>query len=213
MESKQSLWNSLRQAVLDCHACALRPEAVRPVPGVGSVSSRIAFIGRNPGTVEDLNGEPFIGPAGQALDQLFFPNCGVTRKQVWLDNLVHCHTISDREPELEYVKICTELHLFHYLDELKPYLVVTFGALPAFTLIGALTISREHGRVFRSKRGYYIIPCLHPGAALYKPSLREDVKKDALAVKKFLASKDKYQELMRKWLNADGITGIESSAS
>lgn len=211
MALKQSSWSELRQAVLGCTACQIRQEAVRPVPGIGPTNTGIVFVGRNPGIIEDLQGNPFIGPAGQALDQLFFPVCGLTRQNIFLTNLVLCHTIGDEEPSLDVVKICIGQHLFKQLPLLSPFLVVTFGALPAFTLVGALTISREHGRLFKSKRGFYIIPCLHPGAALYKPSLRDEVKQDAKQVRRFLANKERYMESLKVWVEQNAINGRDQT--
>ena len=209
MESRLSQWSNLRKEILACSDCNIRQEAIKPVPGVGTLGTGILFLGRNPGKTEDLNGEPFIGPAGKILNQLFLPACRLARKDIFLTNIVLCHTYQDEEPSLDCVRICMRKHLYNLLPVLAPYLIVTFGALAAFTLVGYISITKEHGKLYRNKRGFYIIPAYHPGSALYNPNLKEAIKHDAAKVGAFLAEKDKYVAQLNEWLAEEKKSAIQ----
>ena len=182
------------QSVKECVACPLVQQTTNgPVPGVGNVTG-IVGVGRNPGADEDQNsGQPFSGASGRMLDSLFFPAAGLTREDIFLTNLTLCYTIKNEEPPLEHVKTCTSLHLYPHLSILRPYLVLAFGGQAAYVLTGQTGISNFHGSIFKNKRGFYVIPCYHPGAALRNPKLRSDVVYDAAQVRRFLAHREHYQ--------------------
>lgn len=173
--------------VRSCDACALRGEAITPVPGEGNPHSGIVFIGRNPGKVEDREGRPFVGPSGVVLEQ-FLAACGLRRNDIYLLNIVNCYTLEDREPETESIGICTKLHLRRYLEVLQPRLVVTLGALTARYVCGVKNLKDMHGNVYRHKAGFYVIPTYHPAAVLRDYKMRFVVRFDIAQIRAQVAA-------------------------
>lgn len=195
----------LTQEVLSCRTCPIGVvNGSTPVPGVGKKTG-IVFVGRNPGRDEDEKSRrPFSGPSGKILDKIFLPICGLTRADVFLTNSVLCYTLNDKEPPYEDALLCAQRHLIPYLDYLEPYLVVAFGGLTCRIITGERAIAKCHGRLFKNKRGFYVIPCFHPGAMLYDPHRKIDVEYDAAQVRRFLSATDYYIQELKDWLAEDG---------
>jgi uracil-DNA glycosylase family 4 len=196
MIANDKIINMIRgSSVRECVACPLVEQTTNgPIPGVGNLTG-IVGVGRNPGADEDQNsGRPFSGPSGRIMDQYFLENAGISRDDMFLTNLALCYTTHNDEPLMEHVKTCTTLHLFPHLKLLNPYLVIAFGGLTSYVLTGQSSITQFHGSLFKHKMGFYVIPCLHPGSALYDPKRRNDIVYDAVQVRRFLENREKYQE-------------------
>src|ERR1700716_1030942 len=158
-----------------CTACPLRRSARQAVPGEGSAESGIFFLGEAPGYNEDVQGRPFVGAAGQLLDQLL-AGTGLDREKVFIPNVVRPRPPENRDPLPEEVAACHVWFERHHAL-LKPKVVVTLGRHAMYKFFPGESISRVHGRA-RKKDGITIFPVFHPAAALHQPSLRADLQKD-----------------------------------
>jgi DNA polymerase len=174
---------SLADEIRACKACPLHRSAKQAVPGEGSAESGILFLGEAPGYNEDVQGRPFVGAAGQLLDQLL-AGIGLDRGKVFITNVVRHRPPENRDPLPEEVAAC-HVWFERHLAALKPKVVVTLGRHAMYKFFPGESISRVHGRA-RKKDGITIFPVFHPAAALHQPSLRSDLEKDFQALAKFL---------------------------
>ena len=174
---------SLADEIRACKACPLHRSAKQAVPGEGSAESGILFLGEAPGYNEDVQGRPFVGAAGQLLDQLL-AGIGLDRSSVFITNVVRHRPPENRDPLPEEVAAC-HVWFERHLAALKPKVVVTLGRHAMYKFFPGESISRVHGRA-RKKDGITIFPVFHPAAALHQPSLRADLQKDFEALAKFL---------------------------
>lgn len=160
-----------------CTKCELYKTAANAVPGEGSSSADIMFIGEGPGAEEDRVGKPFVGRAGQLLTKLL-GLANLMREDVYIANVVKHRPPGNRDPLPEEVKAC-----WPYLEEqikiIKPKLIIPLGrhAMERFIPVG--TITKNQGRVFRRKienlGELYFYPIFHPAAALHQPRYHQDL--------------------------------------
>jgi uracil-DNA glycosylase family 4 len=140
------------------------------VPGEGNPLSDVLLVGEGPGAREDATGRPFVGPAGQLLDELL-RSLGWAREDVFIANVVKCRPPGNRDPEAEEIGACAG-----YLDRqeaaLDPAVIVTLGRYSLGRYLPGARISAVHGQLRRSG-GRFIFPMYHPAAALHQASLRE----------------------------------------
>jgi uracil-DNA glycosylase family 4 len=155
---------------LECRRCRLSKGRTRVVPGAGSCSSPIVFIGEAPGREEDLRGEPFVGRAGRLLDAAF-ARSGVRRDQVFITNLVKCRPPGNRRPRKDEVDECF-VHLESELEAVGPSVVCILGQTVARRLLGddrsmAVMLRGEREMVIRGRR-VRVYVAYHPAACLYQ---------------------------------------------
>jgi DNA polymerase len=174
---------ALADEIRACTACPLHRSARQAVPGEGSAESGILFLGEAPGYNEDVQGRPFVGAAGQLLDQLL-SGIGLDRSKVFITNVVRHRPPENRDPLPEEVAAC-HVWFERHLALLKPRVVVTLGRHAMYKFFPGESISRVHGRA-RKKDSITIFPVFHPAAALHQPSLRAELEKDFQALAKFL---------------------------
>jgi DNA polymerase len=165
--------------VVVCTKCRLSRGRTRAVPGEGAPSAGIMLVGEAPGRDEDLRGRPFVGAAGQLLDQLL-AEIGIRRSQVFVTNVVKCRPPENRDPLEDEIAACRD-YLLAQVAIIAPRVICTLGRFAAHALIEpGLSMTECHGRAYR-KHGILHVPLLHPAAALHKESWRstlfEDVKK------------------------------------
>src|ERR671915_129795 len=115
----------LNQGVNACRACPLAAGRTRAVPGEGPVDAEIMFIGEGPGYYEDQQGRPFVGAAGQFLEQLL-GSIGLKRNDVFIANVVKCRPPGNRDPMPEEIGACSQF-LDRQQQIVQPSLVVTLG--------------------------------------------------------------------------------------
>ena len=133
------------------------------------------FIGEGPGFYEDEQGLPFVGPAGQFLNELL-RKAGLERKDVFITNVVKCRPPGNREPQENELSAC-RYFLEHQIEIIKPRLIVTLGRFSMANYFHEAKISVIHGTAMWV-RGQMIVPMYHPAAALHQPSLRNSIEKD-----------------------------------
>ena len=162
--------------VSGCTRCALARTRTRTVPGEGNVLSDVLLVGEGPGAREDVTGRPFVGPAGQLLDELLAA-IGWQRADVFITNVVKCRPPGNRDPAPEETQACAG-----YLDRqeaaLDTAIVVTLGRHSLARYLPGSRISAVHGVLRRSFRGQHVFPMYHPAAALHQAALRETLFRD-----------------------------------
>jgi len=141
------------------------------VPGYGSASAEVLFIGEGPGKDEDLQGKPFVGRAGKFLDEQL-ASIGWSREDIFIANVVKCRPPNNRDPEPAEVEACFE-YLDAQVETIAPQLIVTLGRHSMNRFLPDFRISEAHGKPVRRKDGKVFLPLYHPAAALYSPSSRE----------------------------------------
>ena len=166
--------------------CKLKEIATQPVYEITPPSSGILFIGEAPGRHEDLQGRPFVGSAGKFLDELL-QSIGYTREEVYVSNIVKYRPPSNRDPQDDEKDAC-RVWLNAELIFVKPKVIVTLGRHALTRFVPGANITASHGQSFKHPTGIPIFAMYHPAAALYNPNLKEDMKKDFKALKKFLST-------------------------
>jgi uracil-DNA glycosylase family 4 len=162
--------------VRGCTRCPLAARRTLTVPGEGNVLSDVLLVGEGPGAREDATGRPFVGPAGQLLDELLHA-IGWERDDVFITNVVKCRPPGNRDPEPAEISACAG-----YLDRqeraLDPAVVVTLGRHSLQRYLPGARIGAVHGSLRRSFSGLHVFPMYHPAAALHQASLRETLFRD-----------------------------------
>lgn len=158
-----ALWN-LWGDCKDCTRCRLSAQRSRVVPGVGNAHARIMFIGEGPGQDEDRLGEPFVGRAGQLMNQAF-GKVGIVREEVYIANMVKCRPPDNRDPQPDEVLACAPW-LERQIEAIQPRMFVALGRIAAQNLLRskeALKTLRERDHTFF---GRPFVISYHPAAIL-----------------------------------------------
>jgi uracil-DNA glycosylase len=174
MDASEILKEVASQVVV-CQKCALSRNRKRSVPGDGPADSKIMFIGEGPGFHENEQGLPFVGAAGKYLDELLKKG-GVTRKEVFITNVVKCRPPGNRDPLPEELAACSE-YLDRQTEAINPLVIVTLGRYSMARYFPNAKISSIHGKSTWLKNRL-IIPMYHPAAALHQPALKNELEKD-----------------------------------
>jgi DNA polymerase len=168
------------EATASCTRCALAAGRTQVVFGSGNPAADLMFVGEAPGFHEDRQGIPFVGAAGQLLDQLL-AGIGLAREDVFVANVLKCRPPGNRDPLPEEIEAC-EPHLFRQLELIRPRVVATLGNFATKLLSGRpLGITRVHGQeqeVTIGGRTVLLYPLFHPAAALYTPRMLEVLRSD-----------------------------------
>ena len=162
--------------VRGCTRCPLAARRTRAVPGEGNVLSDVLLVGEGPGAREDATGRPFVGPAGQLLDELLHA-VGWQREDVFITNIVKCRPPGNRDPEPGEVAACAP-YLEAQERALDPAVVVTLGRHSLQRYLPGARIGAVHGSMRRAYTGQHVFPMYHPAAALHQASLRETLFRD-----------------------------------
>ncbi len=168
---------AIREDIGDCTRCKLHTLGRRQVVfGVGNPRADLMFVGEAPGADEDIQGEPFVGRAGQLLTKII-EAIGLARGDVYIANVIKCRPPQNRNPEQDEVDTC-EPFLFRQIDVIQPKVIVALGTFAARALLRTLDpISRLRGRVFEY-RGAKLIPTFHPAYLLRNPASKREVWED-----------------------------------
>ena len=177
---------AIRDDLGDCTRCKLHTLGRKQIVyGVGNPSADLMFVGEAPGADEDLQGEPFVGRAGQLLTKII-EAIGLTRADVYIANVIKCRPPGNRNPEPDEVEQC-EPFLFRQIDTIKPKVIVALGKFAAQCLLRTTDpITRLRGREFKY-RDAILIPTYHPAYLLRTPSAKRDVWDDMKKVRSILA--------------------------
>jgi DNA polymerase len=178
---------NLRAHIGECTRCKLHALGRRQVVfGVGDPHAQLMFVGEAPGQDEDIQGEPFVGRAGQLLTRMI-EAIDLSRSQVYIANVIKCRPPGNRNPEPDEVATC-EPFLFEQLGVVQPKVVVALGKFAAQGLLRSTEpISKLRGRVF-DYRGSKLVPTFHPAFLLRSPDYKREAWEDLKKVRALLAS-------------------------
>ncbi|MCC6386801.1 MAG: uracil-DNA glycosylase [Dehalococcoidia bacterium] len=165
----------LYERVRACDLCPLWKTRTNAVPGEGPIDAEVMFIGEAPGVNEDRQGRPFVGAAGQFLDELFAA-AGLSRQGVYICNVLKCRPPANRDPMPGEIDACRD-YLDEQIDIVDPLVIVTLGRFSMAKFFPNQTISRIHGQA-REAAGRFYVPMYHPAAALHQGSLRQVILND-----------------------------------
>jgi DNA polymerase len=170
-----SEFDALVQQIKACELCALSKTRTEAVPGEGNRKAEIMFIGEAPGYHEDRQGRPFVGPAGQLLNELL-ASIGLKREDVYITNMVKSRPPNNREPLPGEIEACRP-YLDKQLELVSPKVVVTLGRFSFGKFFPGESISKARGKP-RKWNNLVVFPIYHPAAALHNPRLRPDLESD-----------------------------------
>ena len=174
-----------------CQECILSQGRTHAVPGEGPENADIMFIGEGPGFHEDRQGRPFVGAAGNYLEELL-EKINLKREEVYITNVVKCRPPGNRDPQAAEIDACRS-----YLDQqivlIRPRLIVTLGRFSMQRYFPGASISRIHGQPKRVGNVIYY-PMFHPAAALHQPRWRSLVEEDMVRIPELLAKLEQLEE-------------------
>jgi DNA polymerase len=162
----------LREAAAGCRACDLWKNATQTVFGEGYQGARIMLVGEQPGDREDIEGKPFVGPAGRLLDRAL-EEAGIDRRSVYVTNAVKHFRWTSRgkrrlheKPNAQQIRACRPW-LESEIAIVKPHIVVLLGATAAQSVMGpGFRVSRQRGEVMASPLGVPVLATVHPSSIL-----------------------------------------------
>jgi len=163
-------WSYLENAVENCQECGLAKTRTNTVFGVGSREAKLMVIGEAPGKDEDLQGKPFVGPAGKLLDAML-QAVDLSRNAVFIGNILKCRPPDNRDPEMTEIDKC-----FAYLEQqitlVDPRVILCVGRIAAQKLLDTgFSIGRLRGKVHQyGKSNIPLIVTYHPAYLLRKPT-------------------------------------------
>jgi len=164
----------------DHNDCPLKAGRTKLVFGAGNADADIMFVGEAPGAQEDLQGLPFVGPAGKLLEQLL-GEIGLERKDVFINNVLMCRPPGNRDPLPDEVEECKPF-LMKRIELIEPKVICTLGNYATKLLTGSSRgITRVHGDPQRRELAGRIVslyPLFHPAAALRSTSVLELLRTD-----------------------------------
>ena len=172
-------WEALEHTCTQCRACGLADTRTHVVFGVGNREAEILLVGEGPGQHEDEQGVPFVGRAGQLLDDML-EIIGLDRTKVYIANVVKCRPPQNRDP-LNTEKDACHGYLVRQLQLMQPKIIVCLGRISAMEIIKPdFKITQEHGQFFE-RDGIQMTALYHPAALLRdphkKPETFEDLKR------------------------------------
>jgi DNA polymerase len=175
-ENRAEALLTIRQELGNCTRCALSAGRNKIVYGDGDPNARLMFVGEGPGADEDAQGLPFVGRAGQLLNNMIAA-MGMKREQVYIANIVKCRPPQNRVPEPEEAHTCSPF-LFQQIDVIRPEVLVALGATAALYLLGfKAPLSALRGRV-HACRGSKLIVTYHPAYLLRDPRQKKEAWRD-----------------------------------
>ena len=165
-------WDALYEECIHCQKCGLAETRTNVVFGEGARDAEVMFIGEGPGEQEDRTGRPFVGRAGQLLDDML-AMIDLKREKVFIDNMVKCRPPQNRDPLNIEQEACIG-YLRNQVALLKPKIIVCLGRIAAMKLIKEdFKITREHGQ-WIEKAGVWMMAMYHPSALLRDPRKRPE---------------------------------------
>ena len=174
----------LRDEIGDCRRCQLSEGRSNIVFGGGNPDADLVFVGEAPGRDEDIQGEPFVGKAGQLLTRIISA-MGLTREDVYICNVIKCRPPNNRNPLPPEIEMC-EPFLQRQLNIIRPRVICALGSFASQTLLKSeVRISRLRGQ-FRDYHGVPLMPTYHPSFLLRNPHAKREVWEDIQMVMKHL---------------------------
>jgi uracil-DNA glycosylase family 4 len=172
-----------------CTKCPLSETRTNVVFGSGDAAADLMFVGEAPGAEEDRQGLPFVGRAGALLTELL-EGIGMTRKQVWITNVLRCRPPGNRDPQPIEIESC-QPYTYSQVELIEPRVVATLGNFATKLLTGSrVGITKVRGTPQVREIGgrtVFLMPLLHPAAALRTPSLVDTLREDFAKLSELIA--------------------------
>lgn len=187
IQDKPAALKAISEDIGDCTRCRLHKGRKNIVFGVGKVNADIMFVGEGPGADEDEQGEPFVGRAGQLLNNMITA-MGLKRQDVYIANVVKCRPPGNRTPERDECDTCGPF-LLRQIEVIRPKVIVALGAVAAKYLLGindSMANLRGHWYDFK---GAKLVVTYHPAYLLRDPRQKKEAWKDLQMVMKYLGLK------------------------
>ncbi|HET9839590.1 MAG TPA: uracil-DNA glycosylase [Candidatus Angelobacter sp.] len=187
VQDKAAALKIIRQDIGDCTRCRLHKGRTNLVFGVGNVNAELMFVGEGPGADEDAQGEPFVGRAGQLLNNMIVA-MGLKREDVYIANVVKCRPPGNRTPEKDECDTCSPF-LMRQIEVIKPKVIVALGAVAAKNLLAVNdSMANLRGRWYDFKDSRLLVT-YHPAYLLRDPRQKKEAWKDLQMAMKYLALK------------------------
>jgi uracil-DNA glycosylase len=186
--SSEEILKEVAAEVSVCAKCDLCKGRTKAVPGEGDPHAKILFIGEGPGFHEDRQGRPFVGPAGQFLEELL-ASINLKRADVFITNVVKCRPPGNRDPEPEEIAACSD-YLDRQIAAIDPRVIVTLGRHSMARFFGSEKVSVIHGRA-RKIDGRVCIAMYHPAAGLHQASLKDTIRSDFKKIPTIIAEAER----------------------
>ena len=182
-------WNDLKAVCRECRSCELCETRNNVVFGIGNEQADILFVGEGPGEQEDLQGEPFVGPAGKLLDDMLSIIDLNRDTNCYIANIVKCRPPRNRDPREEEQDACIG-YLRNQVALIQPKVIVCLGRIAAKKLIDPdYRITRQHGQWIQ-KNGIWMTAIYHPSALLRDVQKRPETFEDLLSIRSKLRELD-----------------------
>jgi uracil-DNA glycosylase family 4 len=181
-------WDELQQQVKQCTACELHRTRTQTVFGTGNQNADLLFIGEAPGADEDRQGEPFVGRAGQLLNEML-KAIGLRRSDVYIANILKCRPPNNRDPKPEEAAQCAPF-LYRQIELIEPKVMVALGRIAAQRLLRTDTaLSRLRGKLHNHpETGAKLIVTYHPAYLLRSPAEKRKAWEDLIFIKNTIES-------------------------
>ena len=184
IQDKPAALKAIRADIGDCIRCRLHQGRTNLVFGVGNPDAELMFVGEGPGADEDAQGEPFVGRAGQLLNNMISA-MGLKREDVYIANVVKCRPPGNRTPEKDECDVCSPF-LLRQIEVIKPKVIVALGAVAAKNLLAVNdSMANLRGRWY-DFRGSRLAVTYHPAYLLRDPRQKKETWKDLQMVMKYL---------------------------
>ena len=174
----------LEEHVKECTKCELCKNRTNVVFGVGNPDADLMFVGEAPGYYEDVQGEPFVGKAGQLLTKII-ESIGMKRGDVYIANILKCRPPDNRNPNANEIVMCSP-HLIRQIEIIRPKIICALGTFAAQTLLDTKeTIGKLRGRFFEYQSTKFLAT-YHPAYLLRNPDDKKKVWADIKKIRDFL---------------------------
>ncbi|MDE2746969.1 MAG: uracil-DNA glycosylase [Chloroflexota bacterium] len=178
----------LNAKIAGCTACRLHEGRTQTVPGNGDPNAELMFIGEAPGQNEDQQGLPFVGRAGQLLDELL-GEIGFTRSDVFVANVLKCRPPGNRDPQPDEIGCC-EVYLREQIEGIRPKLIVLLGRFATQYFLPDAKMGETRGQPHQAGP-WLILPVYHPAAALRNSNLLSTMREDFAIIPPLLAQSER----------------------
>lgn len=186
-----SALNDLYAEIAACQKCELAKGRTHTVPGEGPENATLMFIGEAPGFHEDRQGRPFVGAAGEFLEELL-SSIGLRREEVYICNVIKCRPPNNRDPLFTEIEACRP-YLDRQIELINPRVIITLGRFSMARFFPQSNISKIHGQP-KKVGNRVIIPVYHPAAALHQPRYKADIERDFLKIPQIIQDLDAVDE-------------------
>lgn len=177
-------WEDLEKSILECKKCRLCTNRTNIVFGQGNKKARLMFIGEGPGADEDKQGIPFVGKAGQLMNNAF-QALEINREDVYIANIVKCRPPSNRVPEDDEVQTCLN-YLRNQVILIKPKIIVLLGSTALKNILGKEYVITAVRGNWMEKNGIKYMPTWHPAALLRDENKKIEFWQDLKEAKKYI---------------------------